>query len=1183
MQLELKTTMDGNSAAAYIAYAFTEVAAIYPITPSSVMADNMDKFSCLNKKNIFGSKVEVVEMQSEAGAAGAIHGAISAGALSTTFTSSQGLLLMIPSMYKMAGELMPNVIHVAARSVATHALSIFGDHSDVYACRQTGYAMLCSNSPQEVAHMAAIAHLSSIKSSIPFLHFFDGFRTSHEIQKISLPSYEDLKEMMDLKALEKFRSRALNPNSPVMRGTAQNDDVFFQNREACNKYYDNSAIIVRDYMNIINSRYGTTYKPFEYYGAKDAEKVIIAMGSVCETAEEVVDYLRAQGKKVGILKVRLYRPFSAEFLLNELPKSVKIISALDRTKEPGCIGEPLYLDVLGALKKTNIKVLSGRYGLSSKNVDPNQIIAVFENMESTAPKERFTIGIVDDVTHLSLNIKTEVNTIPSSTYSCKLWGIGSDGTISASKNTIKIIGNNTDLNVQGFFSYDSKKSGGVTISHLRFGKKPIKSTYYIEKADFVACHASNYIYKYDILKDLKSGGKFLLNCTWKDSELEINLPNKIKKCLAEKGIELYILDAAEISRSLGLGGRVNTALQAAFFKITEIFEPQKSLAFIKKYVSDSYRKKGEEIVKINCMCAEEGMKRVRKVEIPDTWKNLKTEVSSIELISENSELEKYAKNVAIPVNKMNGNKLPVSAFLNYADGSVPLGSTAYEKRSTASFVPEWEPYNCIQCNLCSYVCPHAVIRPSALSEKEILNAPKFLKHKKMLGIPDLNFSISISVKDCTGCGNCAEICPGKKGEKALVMKELETQVNCQHEFDYCQSLPLKPEVKQKFKLNTVKGSQFRKPLLEFSGACAGCGETPYAKLVTQLFGDKMIIANATGCSSIWSASFPSTAYTFNENGKGPAWHNSLFEDNAEFGYGIALAQKQIRCNLMQKVKYINEVTKIPELKNLCSKYLATVDSSMENQDASDELLNYLKTSNSLDISSEVVSLLIKNQNQLSKKSVWIFGGDGWAYDIGYGGLDHVIASGENVNILVFDTEVYSNTGGQASKSTPAGAVAQFAAFGKPTPKKDLAAMAMNYGYVYVAQVSLGANYNQCLKAFLEAESYIGPSLIIAYCPCINHGIKGGMKNSLLAAKKAVESGYWNLFRFDPRAISKKENPLILESPKVSISFEEFLNSESRYMILKNSLPDKFEELTQISKLKAFQKSAKLNEILKANT
>ena len=1143
----IKSTMDGNTAAAYSAYAFSEVAAIYPITPSSTMADVADKYSAAKKKNIFGQEVQVTEMQSEAGAAGAIHGALSAGSLATTFTSSQGLLLMIPNMYKMAGELLPSVIHVAARTVAAHALSIFGDHSDVYACRQTGYAMLCANNPQEAMHFSAIAHLSAIKGHVPFLHFFDGFRTSHEIQKVELLNYDDLEKLVDKKELKKFRDNALNPENPSMRGTAQNDDVYFQNREACNSYYNNIPGIVESYMNEINKLAHTNYAPFEYYGSPNAEKIIIAMGSVCETIEETIDYMNKNGKNVGLIKVRLYRPFSAKHFLNALPKSVKKISVLDRTKEPGSIGEPLYLDVLAALKILNIQnisVFSGRYGLSSKNTTPSQILSVYENMDSKQAKPRFTIGINDDVTHLSLDVKNNICTIPEGTFSCKFWGIGSDGTVGAAKNNIKIIGDNTEKYVQGFFEYDSKKSGGVTISHLRFSKKPIKSTYYVDKADFIACHTPEYIYKYNIIEDLKPKGNFLLNCSWSEEEIEKFLPNKIKNYLALNNINFYTVDATNITRELGLGGRVNTMLQAAFFKITEIINKEKALDLIKSAIKKTYSKKGEEVVKINYMAAEAGMNAVKKISVPKNWGNLSDdENKAISKQEAKTELEKFLENIANPNNKKNGNNLPVSAFTKYVDGKIPLGTSAFEKRSTANFIPEWIPENCIQCGFCSFVCPHAVIRPAVLTDEELKNSPQVLKSKKMIGFTNLNFAIVISARDCTGCENCVAICPGLKKNKALKMVKNENEYQIQNIFDYCQKLSEKPEIFEKFKETSVKGSQFKKPLLEFSGACAGCGETPYAKLATQLFGDRMIIANATGCSSIWGGSFPSAPYTKTKDGKGPAWQNSLFEDNAEFGFGIALANKAKRKAIAKIINEIKSHTKDINLQNICEKHLETINNSKENQAPAKELFNYLKSQyNNLDISKELVDKILQNKNNLNTKSIWMFGGDGWAYDIGFGGLDHVVASGENVNMLVFDTEVYSNTGGQASKATPKGAVAQFAAMGKKTPKKDLASILMTYGYVYVAQVALGADLNQCIKAFTEAENYNGPSVIIAYSPCINHGIKGGMKNSLLSAKQAVDSGYWKLFRFNPL----NETPLHSDSKPTTLPLNEFLKTENRF-------------------------------------
>lgn len=1172
----MKITMDGNSSAAYVSYAFTDVATIYPITPSSVMADEIDKYSFEGRKNLFGRKVRVAEMQSEAGAAGAMHGSLSAGALTTTYTASQGLLLMIPNMYKIAGELLPNVIHVSARTIATHALSIFGDHSDIYACRQTGYAMLCSNSPQEIMHLSAVSHLSSIKGRVPFLHFFDGFRTSHEIQKINVWDYDELSEIIDWDCVNNFRKNALNPENPTTRGTAQNDDVFFQNREACNKFYDNIPNIVLEYMNEVNKRTGCDYKPFNYYGHPEATRVIIAMGSVCETAEEVVDYLNNQGEKVGLIKVRLYRPFVSKFLSDVLPKSVEKISVLDRTKESGSIGEPLYLDVLAAINEFcpgGIKIYGGRYGLSSKDTTPSQILAVYNNMKSENPKKRFTIGINDDVTNLSLDETDKIDTTPKDITSCKFWGLGADGTVGANKNTIKIIGDNTDMNVQGYFQYDSKKSGGITISHLRFGKSPIKSTYFISKADFVACHNPSYVYKYDMVQDLKYGGKFLLNCQWTDDELNKYLPNKMKKFIADNNISLYTINGIKIGKELGLGGRINTILQAAFFKITNIIDINKAVDLMKQAATKSYGKKGEKIVKMNHNAIDQGIKNVHEVPIPDSWSKVSLDDSHSDNLYVSSPLDDYINNILVPCDNLKGNSLPVSAFLKYTDGTVPSGSSAHEKRGISIDTPKWIPENCIQCNLCAYVCPHAVIRPHSMTNDEINNAPKGIKYKKMTGLPDLNFAITVSPLDCTGCGVCASVCPGMKGNKALIMQPTTSQLESQKYFDYCEKLPPKPEVLEKFKQSTIKGSQFKKPLLEFSGACAGCGETPYAKLATQLFGDRMYIANATGCSSIWGASFPSTPYTKNYDGKGPAWQNSLFEDNAEFGYGIYIAQNTIRQNLLDHINHIHSHTENPNLKDAAKNYIDTFENGETNQIASKSLIETLKNSD-FDKSSEISKLkniIINNQQYLSKKSVWIFGGDGWAYDIGFGGLDHVIASGENVNILVFDTEVYSNTGGQSSKATPLGSVVQFAAAGKSTAKKDLAAIAMTYDNVYVAQVALGANYNQCLKAFIEAENYDGPSIIIAYSPCINHGIKDGMCFMIQEQKKAVESGYWNLFRFNPGLKKQNKNPFILDSKASTEKYKDFITNEIRYdslnKICKERANKLFKEAQEFSKIK----------------
>ncbi len=1165
-------TMDGNNAAAHVAYAFTELAAIYPITPSSVMAEHVDEWSAKGQKNIFGEQVKVVEMQSEAGAAGAVHGSLAAGALTTTFTASQGLLLMIPNMYKIAGELLPGVLHVSARAIASHALSIFGDHSDIYACRQTGFAMLASTNPQEVMDLGAVAHLSAIKGRVPFLHFFDGFRTSHEIQKIEVWDYEDLKSMCDMDAVAEFKKRALNPNHPVLRGTAQNPDIFFQAREASNSYYDAVPEIVESYMDKVNKLIGKKYKLFNYYGARDAENVIIAMGSVCDTIEETIDYLNANGEKTGLVKVRLYRPFSVKHLLSAIPSSVKKITVLDRTKEPGSLGEPLYLDVVAALKDTEydgIPVYSGRYGLGSKDTTPAQIIAVYKNAVAIRPKKRFTVGIEDDVTKLSLKIKDNPDTAPKGTTSCKFWGLGSDGTVGANKNSIKIIGDHTDMYAQAYFSYDSKKSGGVTISHLRFGKKPIKSTYLINKADFVACHNPAYIGKYDMIEDIKPGGTFLLNCGWTPEELEERMPAKDKRYIAKNDIKFYTIDGVSIGREIGLGGRINTVLQSAFFKLAKIIPIEDAIQYMKDAATKSYSAKGDKIVAMNHQAIEAGANGVVKVKVPKEWLKAEDNTEPVKVTGDRQDLVDYVNNIQIPVNAQRGDSLPVSTFVGMADGTFPQGSAAYEKRGIAVDVPSWNPDNCIQCNFCSYVCPHAVIRPMVLTDEEAKNAPEGTKLVAMTGMPGYQFGMTVSVLDCTGCGSCANVCPGKKGEKALTMKKLDTQLAQQEVFAFKMQHDTPAEVLEKFKETTVKGSQFKQPLLEFSGACAGCGEPPYAKLATQLYGDRMYIANATGCSSIWGGSAPSTPYTVNKRGFGPAWANSLFEDNAEYGYGMFLAQDTLRKAVMGKVAALAE-TATGDLKAACDKYLETKDDGKANAVATDVLVAELEKNGS-----DEAKAILADKDYLAKKSVWIFGGDGWAYDIGFGGLDHVIASNQDVNILVFDTEVYSNTGGQSSKSTPTGAVAQFAAAGKEVKKKDLAAIAMSYGYVYVAQVAMGADYNQCMKAFVEAESYHGPSLIIAYAPCINHGIKVGMSKAQTEIKRAVEAGYWHMFRYDPRLAAEGKNPFQLDSKAPTGDYKTFIEGEVRYNALERSFPARAEDLFAKAEATAKERYEKL--------
>ena len=1148
-------TMDGNHAAAHASYAFTDVAAIHPITPSSPMAEATDEWSTDGRTNIFGQTVHITEMQSEAGAAGAVHGSLAAGALTTTYTASQGLLLMIPNLYKIAGEQLPGVINVSARAIASHALSIFGDHSDVYACRQTGCAMLCESSVQEVMDLTPVAHMAALEGKVPFINFFDGFRTSHEIQKIETWDYEDLKEMVNMDSVDEFRRHALNPNHPCLRGSAQNPDIFFQAREACNPYYDALPAIVQKYMDKVNAKIGTDYKLFNYYGAADADHVIVSMGSVNDTIEETLDYLVAAGHKVGVIKVRLYRPFSAQALIDAIPDTVKTISVLDRTKEPGSLGEPLYLDIVAALKGTKfdqVKILTGRYGLGSKDTTPTQIVAVYANKTKTP----FTIGIVDDVTHLSLETGDDIITTPEGTSNCKFWGLGADGTVGANKNSIKIIGDNTDMYAQAYFDYDSKKSGGITMSHLRFGHKPIKSTYLIRKANFVACHNPSYIRKYNMVQELVDGGVFLLNCPWDQEGLEKHLPGQVKKYIADHNIKFYTIDGVKIGIETGMGAtRINTILQSAFFELTGIIPAEKANELMKAAAKATYGRKGEEIVQKNWAAIDAGAKGVVKVEVPESWKNGEDEGLDYKKIKEGrQDVVDFVNNVQTKVNAQDGNSLPVSAFVDYVDGSTPSGSAAYEKRGIAVTIPQWNPDNCIQCNFCSYVCPHAVIRPVALTEEEAAKRPESMKVLPMTGMPGYQFAITVSAFDCTGCGSCANVCPGKKGEKALTMENMEA--NCdvtQERFEYGQTLPIKQEVIDKFKEATVKGSQFKQPLLEYSGACAGCGETPYAKLITQLFGDRMYIANATGCSSIWGNSSPSTPYTVNAKGQGPAWANSLFEDNAEFGYGMLLAQNAIREGLKSKVEEIaNSEKASDEAKAACKEYLDTFSIGVTNGSASDKLVAALDG-----VDCELAKAVVKNKDFLGKKSQWIFGGDGWAYDIGFGGVDHVLASGKDINIMVFDTEIYSNTGGQSSKATKTGAVAQFAAGGKDTKKKDLASIAMSYGYVYVAQIAMGADYNQTVKAIAEAEAYPGPSLIIAYAPCISHGIKKGMSKAQTEEKLAVECGYWNNFRFNPSA--EKKFSLDSKAPALE-GYQEFLKGEVRYASLAMKNPERAAEL-----------------------
>ena len=1161
-------TMDGNNAAAHVSYAFTEVAAIYPITPSSVMAEVTDSWSANGLKNIFGQQVRVVEMQSEGGASGAVHGSLQAGALTTTYTASQGLLLMIPNMYKIAGELLPCVIHVSARALASHALSIFGDHSDVMACRQTGFAMLCSGSVQEVMDLGAVAHLSTIKSRVPFLHFFDGFRTSHEIQKIEVWDYDDLKEMVDMDAVEAFRKNALNPEHPVLRGTAQNPDIFFQAREASNPYYEAVPAVVEEYMNKVNAKIGTDYKLFNYYGAPDAEKVIIAMGSVCDTIEETIDYLLARGEKVGLVKVRLYRPFSAKHLAAALPATVKKIAVMDRTKEPGSIGEPLYLDVVKALEDEKVKVddiVGGRYGLGSKDTTPADIIAVYKNLSSDKPVNRFTLSINDDVTHLSLPREENPDTVPAGTISCKFWGIGSDGTVGANKNSIKIIGDHTDKKVQAYFAYDSKKSGGVTISHLRFGDKLIKSPYYVSMADFVACHNVSYLDKYDMTKDIKDGGTFLLNTGWTAEELNERLPAKVKADLAKKHVRFYTVDGVKIARELGLRNRFSMVLQAAFFKLANIIPIDEAVKYMKEAVVKSFAKKGDDIVRMNQSAIDLGIANLVEIPVPAEWADAKEAPAEKHDLEGASKLARFEKTILAPVNAQKGDDLPVSTFVEDADGTFPQGLAAFEKRGIAVDVPSWNSANCIQCNFCSLVCPHAVIRPVAIPDGDEI--PADMQTVPMTAMPGYKFAIVTSTLDCTGCGSCVNVCPGKKGEKALSMKPIDDMMYQQKHFELAYKYCDNKEVLAKFKPESPKGSQFKQPLLEFSGACPGCGETPYAKLITQLFGDRMMIANATGCSSIWGGSAPSTPYTTNKDGKGPSWANSLFEDNAEYGLGMAISVRQRRAKLAETVKkFIACDCSSAEAKEAGAKWLEVMNDGKLSGEAGKALLEAAKKCDS-DAAREIVA----SADMLEKKSVWIFGGDGWAYDIGFGGLDHAIASGEDINIFVFDTEVYSNTGGQASKATPTGSVAQFAAAGKNTKKKDLAQIAMSYGYVYTAQIALGADYAQSVKAIAEAEAYHGPSLIIGYAPCINHGIKKGLATAMEETKLAVQSGYWFNFRFNPDA----EQPFTLDSKEPSLSYRDFIMTETRYNSLVRAFPERAEELFAQAEKQAKEKYRKL--------
>ncbi len=1147
-------TMDGNTAAAYVAYAFTDVAAIYPITPSSDMAEHIDEWSANGRKNIFGQEVLVTELQSEAGAAGAVHGALTAGALSSTYTASQGLLLMIPNMYKIAGELQPGVFHVAARALSTHALSIFGDHQDVMAARQTGFGMIASGSVQEVMDLGGIAHLSAIKSSVPFLHFFDGFRTSHELQKIEVMEYEDFAKLVDYKAVENFRNIALNSEHPITKGTAQNADIYFQGAEASNIYYDRVPDIVNDYMEKINKITGKDYKLFNYIGHPEAERIVVAMGSVTETIEETVDYLVNKGEKIGAVKVRLYRPFSTKHFLDVLPKTVKKIAVLDRTKEKGALAEPLHLDIKNIFfdVKENITIVGGRYGLASKDTTPSQILSVFENLKLEEPKDRFTIGIVDDVTHTSLEIKKEITSEPTDRVRCKFWGFGSDGTVGANKQAIKIIGDNTDMYAQAYFSYDSKKSGGVTISHLRFGKSPIKSTYLISEADFISCSKQSYLYQYDILKGLKEGGTFLLNTIWEGEELEHNLPAKVKKYIYNNKINFYTINATKIATEVGLGGRINMIMQAAFFKLANIIPVDEAIKYLKESIKEEYGSKGDDIVTMNYKAVDRGIEALTKIDINERWQNISDEEG------EEKDIPDFIRNIKFPMDRQEGDSLPVSAFMDRVRGEIPSGTAAYEKRGVAVNVPSWIKENCIQCNQCSLVCPHAAIRPFLLNEDEVNRKPGAFEtlEAKGKGLEDFEYRIQISTLDCTGCGNCAEVCPSKNKALKMVPFEGENEIQASN-WEFAMTIENKGEKMDQY---SIKGSQFKQPLLEFSGACAGCGETPYAKLITQLYGDRMLISNASGCSSIWGGSSPSSSFCSNQEGKGPAWASSLFEDNAEYGYGMALANRKIR----EKIKLLMEeflaLNLNSELNKCFNEWIEGINDPEVSKKTTTQILPLLNKDVENKKAKEILKEIESRKDYLIKKSIWVFGGDGWAYDIGFGGLDHVLASCEDINILVMDTEVYSNTGGQSSKSTPTAAVAKFAASGKKLRKKDLGMIAASYGYVYVAQIALGANMNQAIKALKEAESYHGPSLIIAYSPCINHGIRSGMGTTIRQEERAVKSGYWHLYRYDPRLKEEGKNPFQLDSKEPTESFMDFINSEIRYTSLRKTFPEIANEL-----------------------